>query len=153
MSSQGSPTLILELPRLRSECLLGVALIVLAVAAPLLLIDDMTGLAIVALVAVLLTASFRRAGWLGGPHALIRTTWRSDGVWRLTRSGGEECDAQLLPSSRMSPVAIWLRWESDDPSIRGRALLVLARDVPAGDFRRLLVRLRLDRSQFAPAAN
>ncbi len=111
-----------------------------------------------ALLAVSLPAcAFRAAGWLGGAHVLVRASWVSDGTWRLTLADGRDLEGWLLPESRMSPVAIWLCWslERPDPGAlkwgwRGtRTLLILSGDLQPGDFRRLLVRLRLDRSECA----
>ncbi|HEY5806678.1 MAG TPA: hypothetical protein VIT67_01855, partial [Povalibacter sp.] len=54
---------------------------------------------------------FRQAGWLGGEDTLFAVTWRSDGGWLLCDARGRNFEAALRPDSRMSPKAVWLRWD------------------------------------------
>jgi hypothetical protein len=165
MSSHGSPTLVLELRQARTQGVVALSLLIFISLAPLLVLGTVNPflvlpvhLAVVAVLAI----TFRMAGWLGGAGSLSRVIWRSDGVWRLIEAGGGEFEGRLRATSRMSPVAIWLQWAplpaspTDRPGFRPwrrtRTLLLLPRDLPDADFRRLLVRLRLDRSECAPTA-
>lgn len=166
MSSHGSPTLVLELRQARSQRAVALCFLILVGLAPFLAFRPLNPLLVIpADLAVLaaLTITFRMAGWLGGIRSLSRVIWRSDGVWRLVDASGGEIEGRLLPTSRMSPVAIWLQWTREPASptdvrprfrswSRGRTLLLLPSDLPDTDFRRLLVRLRLDRSECAPTA-
>ncbi len=163
MSSHDSPTLVLELRDARGQRIVALGLIALAGLASLLLFRDVSLvflLFLAVLLLVALTFGFRRAGWLGGTRSVVRATWRGDGSWRVTSAAGAEAEGRLLPASRMSPVAIWLRWSIEAPTptdarpggrpwARTRTVLLLPGDLPAADFRRLLVRLRLDRSECA----
>ena len=83
---------------------------------------------------------------------MSRIVWRGDGHWALTFHNGRQVEAILEAGARMSPIAIWLRWGLTGPAPRRRSLLLIPGDVPDGDFRRLLVRLRLDQSECAPTA-
>jgi hypothetical protein len=166
MSSHGSPTLVLELRQARSQQAVALSFLILVGLAPFLVFRTVSPfLAIASDMAVLavLAITFRMVGWLGGVRSLSRVVWRSDGVWRLIEAGGGEFEGRLLPTSRMSPVAIWLQWLPEPASptdvrpryrswVRTRALLLLPCDLPDADFRRLLVRLRLDRSECPPTA-
>ncbi|MBB6091794.1 hypothetical protein HNQ60_000640 [Povalibacter uvarum] len=155
MSSHGSPTLASDLRTRRAESACAALLIALGSSAPALIGPlATTGLKItcaVALAAVLAVA-FRRAGWLGGGGALTRMVWRGDGGWTLTFRSGRQVEAALDGSTRMSPAAIWLHWALDGAGPRTRSLLLIPGDLPETDFRRLLVRLRLDQSECAPTA-
>ncbi|HEY6644883.1 hypothetical protein [Povalibacter sp.] len=166
MSSHGSPTLVLELRRWPSEQVLTLGLLLAVGLAAALLFRSMNPLVLFLACAISLAGlagAFRSAGWLGGAYSVTRVTWRADGVWRLTFAGGTELEGLLLPESRMSPAAIWLRWSLESPAPtdagrrdrrcpRTRTLLVVPRDLSRADFRRLLVRLRLDRSECVPTA-
>ena len=103
---------------------------------------------------------FYRADWMGGSK-LVRITWQAEGSWALTATDGTTYIASLSPSSRMSPFAVWLQWtlvddprNSAKPCVLGRspAVLLGRGDITANDFRRLLVRLRMDRSEWQPLA-
>ena len=124
----------------------------LAGLAPLLMLGSVHPVVLGLLVVLgssVLATEFHRAGRLGGTRSVFRAVWRSDGTWQLTRGSGRESEARLLPASRMSPVAIWLRWSVEPGGPRTRTMLLLPCDLPGPDFRRLLVRLRLDRSECA----
>jgi hypothetical protein len=165
MSSHGSHTLVIELRQARSQRVVALSLLILVGLAPFLVIGTVSPFLVIpvhlAVVAVL-AVTFRMVGWLGGAGSLSRVVWRNDGVWRLIETGGGEFEGRLRATSRMSPVAIWLQWApepaspTDRPGYRSwrrtRTLLLLPRDLPDADFRRLLVRLRLDRSECAPTA-
>lgn len=140
------------------------ALILLAALAPLLAgqVVDVSFRSAGALVSGLGVAwGFYRAGWLGGHSSIHRMIWSGDGVWLLALRDGRQCEGRLRSDTRMSPAAIWLRWTIEPAPLvdapmagtaRSRTLLLVPGDLPAGDFRRLLVRLRVDRSECAPTA-
>lgn len=166
MSSPGLPTLVLDLRRRRGERLVASGALLLVALSALSLLSIMGVWVILLMLAVclpLIAIGFWRAGWFGGAHSLVRITWGSDGRWRLACATGEELDGELLPQTRMSPVAIWLRWSVSLPAApvprlgrsqtrRTGTLLLFPGDLSRADYRRLLVRLRLDRSECAPAA-
>jgi hypothetical protein len=155
MSSHGSPTLASDLRTRRAEPACAALLIVLGSLAPAL-IGPIAGtgfkVSCIVVLAAVLAAAFRRAGWLGGGGSLARMVWRGDGSWTLTFRSGRQAEATLDGSTRMSPVAIWLNWELGGARPRKRSLLLIPGDLPESDFRRLLVRLRLDQSECAPTA-
>lgn len=167
MSSNGLPTLTIDLRRRRAEQAGAMLLSLLGGMAPLLM-GSFVGwplrIAGSLLLALCICGCFRAAGWLGGSAALARMTWAGDGVWALVFADGREYSGQLRSDTRMSPAAIWLRWDlllppspvlESQASRRGprsRALLLIPGDIPADDFRRLLVRLRVDQSECAPTA-
>jgi len=157
---------VFDLRERRAERRCALLLLTLAALAPALVIRNL-GL-MIALVAGLIAIAvigtgFWFAGWLGGRRALVRLVWRPDGSWCLIQADGREFEGQLQPASRMSPAAIWLRWALHEPpspipdaprpgGMPARTLLLLPQDLPRADFRRLLVRLRLDQSECAPTA-
>lgn len=155
MSSHGSPTLVSDLRARCGEPACALLLIVLGSLSPTLVGPFASvglKLGCVVVLAAALTAAFRSAGWLGGAGSVTRLLWRGDGVWILTFQSGRQVEATLESGTRMSPAAIWLRWKLAGPGPRRRSLLLIPGDVPEADFRRLLVRLRLDRSECAPTA-
>lgn len=87
----------------------------------------------------LVGAGFRLIGWFGGSAGLTRIACQPDGRWALTDGSGRTMDAELAAGSRITSFALWLEWRGRV----GRPLLLLPGDVPAEDFRRLVVRLRL----------
>ncbi len=162
MSSNGSPILTFDFRRQRAQPAVALILILLAALGPFLMgsaIDAGLRSACALLMAVGAAWAFRIAGWLGGPLAVSSIVWDRDGMWRLMLRDGRQCEGHLRADTRMSPAAIWLVWAIEAESgpakprmPRSRTLLVSPRDLPAGDFRRLLVRLRVDRSECAPTA-
>ena len=161
MSSHGFPTLRLDVRGRRTEMRCAAILGLLSSAAPMLVAGNIgwwwaAGIALMTSAAVL--TAFRQAGWMAGDDTLLAVTWRSDGGWLLCDARGRNFEAVLGPDSRMSPKAVWLRWDVLPATLTGRGtrrtriLLLCPGDVPAGDFRRLLVRLRVDRSECAPTA-
>jgi hypothetical protein len=155
MSSHGSPTLAFDLRTRRSERVCAILLIALAAVAPALagpILDPGLRLPCAIALSGVLTAAFRWSGWLGGGKSLDGMVWRGDGVWLLTFQDGRQAEATLEGSTRMSPAAVWLRWKFEGLRPRWRSLLLIPGDLPEADFRRLLVRLRLDRSECAPTA-
>lgn len=159
MSSRTSPPLVLELDSLRTQrcCVRGT--LAACLLAPFMLAGWLGWVAVVVLgiMTTGLTAiAFRHAGWLGGRRSLTRAVWRTDGSWCLSDGAGQQIDATLADDSRMSPRAIWLRWKPDFADApraslpRRPAVVLLPSDLPPGDFRRLLVRLRVDGSECAP---
>ncbi len=163
MSSQGLPSLVFDLQSRRAQKRCAILAIILTAAVPVLL-TGIPGIPLTLSISVLATlvvaAGFRHAGWLNGPSALVGITWRADALWILTDARGRNYEAVLSPASRMSPHAIWLRWTIQQPAdsfamrtwFRSRTLLLARGDLPDADFRRLLVRLRLDRSECAATA-
>lgn len=172
MSSQGLPTLELDVRSRRAETFVAVLVTALAVAAPWLSMGLSTGLsmgppagslssfafAFSGVAAVVVPVGFWRAGWIGRQRQIIRIVWQADGRWFLTHAHGRTAEAVLRADTRISTRAIWLRWDIqlDRPAprastsqvtvTRGSMLLATA-DVPEPDLRRLFVRLRLDRSR------
>ena len=155
-SSRGLPTLVLDLQGQRTQRWLAMMLSGVASLAPLTVVSGIAGVIASMVAALSLLSGFRWAGWLGGNASLRQVVWRSDGPWILGFAAGDEREAHLCDSSRMSPFAIWLRWKIDpvagQRAMRTRTLLLLPWDVYQPDFRRLLVRLRLDQSECAPTA-
>lgn len=161
MSSPGLPTLQLDLRSRRVEERCAILLTLFAWAAPMLVVSNIgfwwsAGIGLMTSSGVL--GGCYLAGWLGGAAALRSVTWRSDGSWVLCDARRRNFDAVLHAASRMSPHAIWLRWDlmpGTPPAAgtrRTRTLLLCPGDLPPDDFRRLLVRLRVDRSECAPIA-
>ena len=160
MSSPSSPLLSLDLRERCWDARVAVAISLAAAAAPLVL-TRIVGWPVVACASFVIPAlcalGFRRANWCG-PKRIVSAAWQSDGCWLLTETSGQTYMATLAASSRMSPFAIWLRWESQDSfdaaewMRRGQVatLLLFRGDLPTSDFRRLLVRLRMDRSEWQP---
>ncbi len=159
MSSPGCPTLVLDLRSRRFDRRLVLTLAAIASCAPALLVH-LCGVAVALGAALLIfgtcVLALIRAGWVG-PRSLIRAAWQPEGHWILTEPSGRSVTAALQPSARMSPFAVWLRWtvveEETTPACGASPVVLLTRwDLPAHDFRRLLVRLRIDRSQWHPLA-
>ena len=84
-------------------------------------------------------AGFVVLGWVGGRRRLTRIACQPDGRWSLCEAGGQTRLAELAASSRISSQGVWLAWNGR----RHKPLLLLKSDLPASDFRRLLVRLRV----------
>lgn len=175
MSSQGLPTLELDVRSRRAETLVAALAMMLAVAAPWLSVglsmgplpSSLTGslssfaFALSVAVAVVVPVGFRCAGWIGRQRQIIRIVWQADGRWFLTNAHGRTAEAVLRADTRISTRAIWLRWDiqldrptprasTSQVSVTRGSMLLATGDVPEADLRRLFVRLRLDRSP--PAA-
>lgn len=152
MSSRGLPTLDFDLRQRRADRLCAGLLSSLALMAPWLAAGSFgypAALALSLMSGLCTLLAFHRAGWRGVRFSVVRITWRSDGCWVLTDASGVSVEVALSSESRMSPVAVWLRWRPLDRtmgSLTQRALLLTPMDVPVGDFRRLLIRLRMDQS-------
>lgn len=147
MSSQGSPTLELDVRRRRWERPIAATALVVVAAMPWLL-GWRVSLWLPFAVSVLLpvAAGLHRAGWLGGRACLRRAVWRSDGRWLLVDGRGRSCEAQLRTDTRVGGAYVWLRWDAD----RTRSMLLVHGDLAAPELRRLIVRLRME--SVAPAA-
>jgi hypothetical protein len=143
MSSPDFPTLHLDVSARRTERALALVVLSLAVLATFLLFQQsFVTIAIAALCSTLtIGIAFRRFGWLGGARRLTRVVCQPDGQWVLSDVGGRRIECELKSSSRITARALWLEWTGGG----GPPLLLLAGDVPAADFRRLVVRLRLGR--------
>lgn len=141
MSSPGSPTINLDVRARRAErVIVGSAL-----AATLfgLSFSNESIVSVAFAAACLLTSVlglFYTVGWLGGPRRLTRIVWRAEGGWLLCDASGMTHECELSGASRATPYATWLCWVGH----RTRPLLLVSGDVPDADFRRLVVRLRLD---------
>jgi hypothetical protein len=140
MSSPDFPTLHLDVSARRAERAFALALLTLAVLATFLLFQQsLATVAIAGLCATLaIGVTFRRLGWLGGTRRLTRVACQPDGQWVLSDVSGRRIECELKPSSRITARALWLEWTGP-----AGPLLLLSGDVPAADFRRLVVRLRL----------
>lgn len=139
MSSPALPTLNLDVDARRADRRLALAILIATPIALTLLQQSIPVLVIATVVTTLtLAAGFRRAGWLGGATRIVGIACRSDGQWVLRDAGGRRSERSLSGGTRVTPFAIWLRWY-DNP----RSVLLVSGDIPAADFRRLVVRLRL----------
>lgn len=164
MSSQGLPTLELDVRLRRTETVIAAVATTLAVAVAWSLAFPAFALSMAA--AVVVPVGFRRAGWIGNQRKIIRIVWQADGRWFLTDAHGRTCEAVLRADTRISTKAIWLRWDIqlDQPTPMStrvltnlmsmllmlttpRSMLLAPADVPEPDLRRLFVRLRMDRSR------
>lgn len=171
MSSQGLPTLELDVRSRRAETFVAVLVTTLAVAAPWLSTGLSMGpptgalssfaFAVSGVAAVVVPIGFWRAGWIGRQRQIICIVWQADGRWFLTNAHGGTVEAVLRADTRISTRAIWLRWDiqldrptprasTSQVSVTRGSMLLATGDVPEADLRRLFVRLRLDRSP--PAA-
>ena len=68
-----------------------------------------------------------RAGWIESSNRVAELRWRP---------------GELSADTRVFRDAVWLRWRS--PAGRRRAMLLARGDVPAGQLRTLVVRLRIE---------
>jgi len=148
MSSQGSPTLDLDVRSRRTERRVAIAAAAMATMSPWLLERiDPTILAAASIAAGLAVAlGFWRSGWIGTRYRLTRITWMADGRWLLAAHGGNPVEAVLSSASRRGTGLAWLRWQAP----HGHSILLTRGDLAAGELRRLVVRLGIDRLQ-APA--
>ena len=153
MSSQGSPTLDLDVRARRTERRVAIAAVVTAVLSPWLLraVDPMVLMPACLASGALVAAGFWRAGWLGVRYRVARIAWLSDGRWILETQAGQSFEAQLDSGSRRGSHFAWLRWRSSHFSPQRRSMLLVHGDLRPGELRRLLVRLGTDRLQ-DPAA-
>jgi hypothetical protein len=139
MSSPGLPTLTIDIAARRGERRIAVATLFIvpcAVAQWGLSSAALAGVG--ALVVVALAYGFIALGWVGGGSRLTRIVCRSDGTWSLCEASGQRVETDLTTASRISPQALWLRWDARRPP-----LLLLRGDIPDNEFRQLLVRLRV----------
>jgi hypothetical protein len=148
MSSQSSPTLILDVSARRSEGRVAIVAIALAGLTPFLLIPDVA-LAMLAGTALGASAGalFVRARWLG--QGLARVIWAADGTWGLWDAGGAKATGTLRPDSRVTARLVWLHWNLESGG--ERTLLLIGQDLPTSERRRLVVRLRLEGSRPMPS--
>ena len=110
MSSQGSPTLDLDVGSRHIESVVVVLTLAFAILAPLLL-----RLAPLAQVGAdrawryVIGGGFWWAGWWG-ERRILRIVWQSDGRWMLSSRSAAPVEVRLLPASRRGPGCVWLRW-------------------------------------------
>jgi hypothetical protein len=124
--------------------LAAVALLAAGLAAWLVFADFVTALVYGGCCVVVVAGLLHRAGWLGRGQRIIEATWHADGHWTLWREGQPPIDAVLLGGSRVAPNCVWLHWRTEDrPWQRLRSMLLTSPDLPRGELRRLVVRLRL----------
>jgi hypothetical protein len=94
------------------------------------------------------------AGWLGTAHGIDRVTWHADGRWTLSTRGEPPVGALLLGDSRVAGRWLWLRWRTDQRSLRRvRSMLITVSDLPPGQWRQLAVRVRLQGRTRTPVAS
>ena len=141
-----SSRLDIEVRGRRAERRLAVIVTLAGGALPWLVLDAGPSVAAGMLLALGLAAGFHRAGWLGGARRIERMVWASDGLWLLIDAAGHGREASLAADTRVGLGCVWLRWQVPGAN----SMLLLAGDVPPGQLRRLLVRLRMDRQE--PAA-
>jgi hypothetical protein len=82
-----------------------------------------------------------RAGWIGSRYRIDGVRWLADGRWLLA----EPCNTfpvELSADMRLVSNAVWLRWRTAPG--RRRSMLLTAGDLPAGQLRALIVRLRIE---------
>ena len=83
----------------------------------------------------------------GMPFTFSITTlrWLSDGSWQFENNAGEVCDAQLLPSSTVTPWLVILNFHITGRWTKWPGSVALCRDAVDEDtLRRLKVRLKTD---------
>lgn len=145
MSLPGSLTLSLDAPARRAERTVAAVALLVATGAPwLAFAPSAPGLVYGGCCVVIVAALLYRAGWLGRGQRLTGATWHADGRWTVIRDGRPPLDAELLGDSRIAAQGVWLRWRTrEKPWPRCRSMLITASDLPPGQLRRLVVRLRL----------
>jgi hypothetical protein len=140
MSSTAFPTLTIDVSARRAERILVCVVLVLVLLALSRLQVDGARLAITISSALIsIVGGFALLGWLGGKRRLTRIACQTDGRWALCDATGRTIERELASTSRVMSHALWLRWRGT----RAPALMLLPGDIPADDFRRLVVRLRL----------
>lgn len=150
MSLQGSPTLDLDVRSRHSERRIGVSAIFIASASPWMLQSlAIPVLAMCSAAAGLVTAyGFWRAGWLATAHRVARVVWLFDGRWFLTDTRDQRWEATLRSDSRRGPCFVWLCWQGQLRTVFQQpvrhTMLLCQGDLPPGELRRLLVRLRIN---------
>jgi hypothetical protein len=130
----------------RAERLLGVLASLGVVGAGMLLFPPLTFLTATffSFVTVSVVAGLWLHGWLGGPRRWARIAWLPDGRWQLRDSRHTDVMAELRADSRIGARWLWLRWNAESAWPRRPSMLLIHGDIPSGELRRLIVRLRLD---------
>jgi hypothetical protein len=85
----------------------------------------------------------RTSGWLAGRDSIQRIAWEPDGRWFLS-TAQRTWEAELDRDTRISSAVLLLRWRTTDSRPRSTSVLLLPGDLPRGEFRRLVVRLRIE---------
>jgi hypothetical protein len=144
MSSTGLPTLTIDVTTRRGERFIAGVVLLLVITAVLQLQHPVATLALIAACALMSVAGgCMMLGWIGGDRRIARIVCQPDGRWVLCEASGRTVEHQLSGASRASNHAVWLQWQGTI----SRPLLLLSGDIPAADFRRLVMRLRLTRTQ------
>lgn len=108
--------------------------------------------ALAAIIGAFIWLLFRRAGWLRGAASLDSIIWDADGRWFLSRSG-QSWEARLHGDSYVSSRALLLRWDAVDANLPSIRMLLTRADLGSVDFRRLIVRLRIDGASIRSATD
>jgi hypothetical protein len=82
-----------------------------------------------------------RAGWIGSRHRIVAVRWLADGRWLLA-DARNTFPGELSADMRLVRNAVWLRWRTAPG--RRRSMLLTPGDLPAGQLRALIVRLRIE---------
>ena len=149
MSLPSSATLIrpltIDVRARRAERALGVLALLGLVGAGMLLLPSFSVLsaASFALVSAAVIAGLWLHGWLGGARRLARIACLPNGHWQLRDARHTDAFARLRADSRVSAHCLWLRWNAESAWPRRASMLLIYGDLPAADWRRLTVRLRL----------
>lgn len=139
-------TLTIDVRARRAERLLAVLGLLGVVAAGVLLFPPASwpAAALFILVTAVVVTGLWLNGWLGGARQLARIALLPDGQWQLRDARHTDVIAKLRADSRVSAHWLWLRWNAESAWPRRSSILLVRGDIPAGDLRRLIVRLRLD---------
>jgi hypothetical protein len=126
MSSRNSPTLILDVRERRAERRAAWLVLVAAGWAVMLLGAVPSWIQLLAAGALGAVAfGLWRAGWIGSSHRIVRLHGLPE---------------KLSADTRVVRNAVWLRWTGT--AGRKRSMVLVCRDMPAGQLRALCVRLR-----------
>jgi hypothetical protein len=140
MSSTGFPTLTIDVTARRGERFVAASVLLLVLAAVFQLQRPVATLALIAACAFIsIGGGFLMLGWIAGDRRIARIVCQPDGGWVLCGTDGRAMERELAGTSRVSSHAVWLQWQG----VSSPPLLLLPGDIPAADFRRLVVRLRL----------
>jgi hypothetical protein len=100
----------------------------------------MQGLAGAAVCAIAL--GLWRAGWIGSRYRITGVSWSADGRWSLVDRHRSAIPALLSGDTRLAGEVVWLRWRTAHGG--SRSMLLAHGDMPAGQLRKLRVRLGVE---------